>query len=77
MKGGERKMITKQGIEDYFIQLLFCRNRKLLRRESRELYDNLLERYEYEWGIVSSVAEDKLSIVNDNFISGLFKQKSS
>jgi hypothetical protein len=32
-------------LEMYFIGLLFCKNRDLLKKENRDLYDTLFERY--------------------------------
>ena len=35
----------KSDIEGYFIQLLFCKNRELLKQENRTIYDALYPKY--------------------------------
>ena len=54
--------------EFYFIQLLFCTGRDLLRKENRELYDVMFERYDivYRQGRVASV---DLKDINDKFLA--------
>lgn len=37
--------MEKEQIELYFIQFLFTKNRELLLKEARDLYDVLLEKY--------------------------------
>ena len=46
--------------EGYFIQLLFCRNRELLKKENRLIYDALYERYQiiFNEGTLKHVADD-------------------
>ena len=62
--------------EYYFIQLLFCKNRDLLRQESRELYDALFLRYEkiYQEGIKQHI---DISLINSKFIATLFGKKAN
>jgi len=62
--------------EDYFIQFLFCRNRELLRKENRELYDALFNRYLMEWQAVPDSMDDALKIVNENFVEDLFGKEA-
>ena len=61
--------------EDYFIQFLFCKNRELLRKENRELYDALFNRYLMEWLAIPDSLGSKLEIVNENFVCNLFEKK--
>ena len=63
--------------EDYFIQFLFCKNRELLRKENRELYDALFSRYLTEWEALPYEIEGGLDIVNNNFIVNLFEKKKA
>ena len=54
--------------EYHFIQLLFCTGRDLLRKENRELYDVMLERY----GIIykqGRTAQMDLKDINDKFLA--------
>ena len=62
--------------EYYFIQLLFCKNRDLLRHDSRELYDTLFLRYEkiYQEGIKQHI---DISLINSKFITTLFGKKAN
>ncbi len=57
--------------EYYFIQFLFCKNRDLLRKDNRELYDALFERYEkvYNHGKKNNV---DVQCINDVFIDRVF-----
>jgi len=54
--------------EFYFIQLLFCDSRELLRKENRKLYDVMLERYEtiYKQGRFSQI---DLGDINKKFLA--------
>jgi hypothetical protein len=56
--------------EYYFIQLLFCRNRDLLRKENRELYDVMFDRYEKIYEDGKSQRMD-IQIINDKFLNSL------
>ena len=60
--------------EYYFIQFLFCQNRDLLRRDSRELYDAMFMRYEkvYEQGREAKV---DLFDINKKFVNELLREK--
>lgn len=42
---GYQEIEIEKTAEMYFIKFLFCKNRDLLRREYRELYDALFDRY--------------------------------
>ncbi len=60
--------------EYYFIQLLFCKNRDLFRKDYRELYDAMFIRYEkiyYE----GRKARIDLQDINDKFIRKLQGKK--
>ncbi len=54
--------------EYYFIQLLFCTGRDLLRTENRQLYNVMLERYEiiYKQG---KYAQQDVKDINDKFLA--------
>ena len=54
--------------EYYFIQLLFCAGRDLMRKENRELYDVMFKRYEtiYKQG---KYAQVDLSDINKKFLA--------
>ena len=60
--------------EYYFIQLLFCSNRDLLRKDSRGIYDAMFIRYEkiYNEG---QAAHIDLEDINKHFINKLFQRK--
>lgn len=53
--------------EYYFIQFLFCTNRDLLRKDSRDIYDAMFIHYE---GICNEGIEAKVDIrdINEKFI---------
>lgn len=57
--------------EYYFIQMIFCIGRNLLRKENRDLYDAMLSRYEeiYNKGRKNKI---DIGIINNNFLN-LFK----
>lgn len=57
-------------VEGYFIQLLFCRSRDLLKRENRGLYDAFFARY---CSIFQEIpkSETRLEIINNKFLLSL------
>lgn len=65
-------MITTDA-EYYFIQLMFCKNPDLLRKDYREIYDVMFARYEqiYKDGIKNNI---DVRDVNEKFMS-FFKPK--
>ena len=54
--------------EYYFIQLLFCMNRELLRKDYREIYDAMFTQYDkiYTEGRLAGV---DLKDINDKFLA--------
>ena len=60
--------------EYYFIQLLFCTNRELLRKDYRGIYDVMFERYDkiYTEGRLVNV---DLQDINDKFMAKFKKKK--
>ena len=65
----------KKVCEDYFIQFVFCKNRELLRKENRVIYDIIFRRYLREWEAIPDTLDNPLEIVNNNFIANLFEKK--
>ena len=53
--------------EYYFIQLCFCRNRDLLRKENRKLYDVLFKRYEQLYYKAVNKGINDVQLINDEF----------
>ncbi len=62
----------EEDAEYYFIQLLFAKNRELLKKDNREIYDLLFEKYQkyYKKGTESEVS---LGLINDTFIDSVLK----
>ncbi len=60
--------------EYYFIQFLFCTNRDLLRKDTRELYDAMFIRYKkiYDEGIKARV---DIEDINKHFINKICQRK--
>ncbi len=60
--------------EYYFIQLLFCKNRDLLRKDYRDIYDAMFTHYEkdYNAGIKANV---DIQDINDRFMMRFKKTK--
>jgi len=58
--------------EYYFIQLLFCKNRDLLRKDYRGIYDVMFQRYEkiYKEGKEKDI---DIQLINEKFLK-LFKK---
>ncbi len=60
--------------EGYFIQMLFTKNRNLLRRGCRKIYDALFDRYFEIYRLGKEVRVD-LSAINERFFVELGIQK--
>lgn len=57
-------------IEYYFVQLMFCKNRELLYKESRELYDVLFDKYKDVFS-KGRQAHIDLEIINREFLKSI------
>lgn len=59
--------------EYYFIQFLFCSNRDLLRKDSREIYDAMFTRYEKIYNL-GQAAHIDLGDINKHFINKILQR---
>ena len=53
--------------EYYFIQLCFCHNRDLLRKDNHKVYKLLFERYEQLYYKAVSKGINDIQLINDEF----------
>ncbi len=60
-------------IEAYFIQFIFIKNRELLKKEHRRLYDNLFKRYQENYTEGKKQLMD-LGSIEQRFINTLFAE---
>lgn len=69
-------MTADKNIELYFVQFIFCKNREILLRKNRGLYDALLKKYTAVYKEGASRCLDLLEI-NHCFVHRLFWKKEA